>query len=570
MHASRASGGQDISLVATPAEDGPREAGISRVEKESALNGEADEAVDTATQRRKPLRFYMSFLCLVIMVFICSADSTIMAVSVPIITQELGGTTFQAFWANMAFTLTVVISLPIYASASDVLGRMIPLYTCYVLFLVGSVVFATANSMVVVIIGRLIQGLGSGGLDVLNEILIVDITTLKERPLYMGMMAVPMAVGTIAGPIIGAAFTEYATWRWIGWLNVPLIGVDVVLAALFLRLKALEEPLSNRFARLDWTGSGMFTVGAAAFVLPLSWAGNLYPWSSWKTIVPIVIGLIVLVIFAIYEAKPEAPLFPHRIFKSRTSLMTLLGGTIHGLVIYPATTYLPSFFQAVKLQSPFQSGVSLLPSCCGVVGFALLSGIAVEVSRRYLWHFWVSWISIAVGVGCLSILDRGSSVAESAGFQIVSGIGLGALWTVPALSMQASAATVEDQALAVGMLVAFRLFGALIGLAVGSTVFASVFEKSIAALLPLPAAAAPLGQASQAIGFIPNLKDLGVPKDVLGEILEVYRESFRWVWYVMAGFACVGFFSSLFIKEKSIETEETGKQHLQTGGNRRK
>lgn len=478
----------------------------------------------------------------------------------------MGGTTFEAFWASLAFTLTVVISLPIYASASDVLGRMIPLYTCYVLFLVGSVVFATANSMAVVIIGRLLQGLGGGGLDVLNEILIVDITTLKERPLYIGLMAVPMALGTITGPIIGAAFSEYVSWRWVGWVNVPLLGVDVVLAALFLRLKALDEPLSRRFARLDWIGSLMFTIGAAAFVLPLSWAGNLYPWSSWRTIMPLVIGLLVLLVFAAYEAKPDAPLFPHRIFKSRTSLMTLLSGTIHGLIIYPATTYLPLFFQAVKLQSPIQSAVSLLPSCCGVVGFALLSGIAVEVSRRYLWQFWASWITIAVGIGIISLFDRDSSVSETAGFQIISGIGLGALWTVPALSMQAGAASVEDQALAVGVLVAFRLFGALIGLAIASTVFASVFEKSIAALQPLPAAAAPLNQASQAIGFIPSLKGLDPQSNVLAGIIQVYRESFQMLWYVMAGFACVGFFSSLLIEEKSIETEETGKQHLQMEG----
>ncbi|KAJ0116042.1 hypothetical protein J7T55_004987 [Diaporthe amygdali] len=568
MDASRRPNSYDQGLAPVSAEVAPRATGTSPLEKSpSMLNNEADVAdvaVDTVGRRRKPLSFYMAFLCLVIMVFLCSIDSTIMAVSIPIITQELGGTTFEAFWANLAFTLTVVVSLPIYASASDVLGRKIPLYTCYVLFFVGSIVFATADSMAVVIIGRLLQGLGGGGLDVLNEILIVDITTLKERPLYMGLMAIPMALGTIAGPIIGAAFSEYVSWRWLGWMNIPLLGVDVALAVLFLRLKPLDEPLSDRFARLDWIGSLMFAIGAAAFVLPLSWAGNLYSWSSWNTIVPLVIGLIVLVVFAFYEAKPEAPLFPHRIFKSRASLLTLLTGTIHGLIIYPATTYLPLFFQAVKLQSPLQSAVSLLPSCCGVVGFALFSGVAIEISRRYLWQFWISWITISIGIGLLSILDRNSPVAETAGFQIISGVGLGALWAVPALSMQASAATVEDQALAVGILVAVRLFGALIGLAIASSVFASIFEKSIAALQPLPAAVAPLGQASQAVGFIPSLRGIDVPSNVLSQILEVYRESFQVLWYVMAGFACVGFFSSLFIQEKSIENEETGKQHLQT------
>lgn len=460
--------------------------------------------------------------------------------------------------------LAVVVTLPVYASASDVLGRMLPLYTSYVLFFVGSIVFATAKSMTVVIIGRLIQGFGGGGLDVLNEIIVVDITTLKERPLYMGLLAVPMALGSIAGPIIGSALTEYATWRWIGWINLPLLGLDVFLAAFFLRLKALDEPLRSRFARLDWIGGVMFAIGATAFALPLSWADNIYAWASWQTIVPMVIGVLVLVALGFYEAKPEAPLFPYRIFKSRTSLLTLVNGTIHGLIIYPATTYVPLFFQAVKIQTPLHSAVSMLPSCCGVIGFAMLSGVAVEVSRRYLWQFWASWVTIAVGIGLLSMWDRDSSLAMTAGFQIIASIGLGALWTVPSLSMQASAGSVQDQGLAVGILVGSRLFGALIGLAIESTVFASVFEKSISPFEPLPDVAAALSQASQAVGFIPNLRGLDVSPEVLTGIVKAYRDTFQVIWYVMAAFGCVGFAASLFIEEKSIESEETGNQHRKT------
>ncbi|KUI64015.1 hypothetical protein VM1G_10798 [Cytospora mali] len=533
----------------------------SPAEKTSMLNDEAEEAGEATGKRKKPLSFYLAFTCLLIMVLLGAMDSTIMAVSIPTITQELGGTTIEAFWASLAFMLAMVVTLPVYASASDVLGRMTPLYTSYALFFIGSIVFATANSMTVVIIGRLIQGLGAGGMDVLNEIIVIDITTLKERPVYIGMLAVPMALGSIAGPIIGSAFTEYVSWRWIGWINLPLLSLDVLLAALFLRLKPLDEPLRSRFARLDWLGSIMFAIGATAFTLPLSWADNIYPWQSWRTIVPLIIGVLVLITLGFYEAKPEAPLFPHRIFESRTSVMTLITGTMHGLLIYPATTYVPLFFQAVKLQTPLHSAVSLLPSCCGVIGFALLSGVAVEVSRRYQWQFWVSWVTITVGIGLWSIWDRNTSVAETAGFQIIAGVGLGALWTVPSLSMQASAATVQDQALSVGILVGSRLFGGLVGLAIGSTVFASVFQKSIAPLEPLPDAAAVLSQASQAVGFIPYLRDLDVSSEVLDGIVKAYRETFQVIWYVMAAFGCVGFVASLFIKERSIESEETGNQH---------
>lgn len=416
--------------------------------------------------------------------------------------------------------------------------------------------------MSVIIIGRLLQGFGGGGLDALNEILIVDITTLKERPLYLGVMAFPMAIGTILGPLMGAAFTEYVSWRWLGWFYLPLLGIDVLLAIFFLRLKPIDEPLRARLARVDWIGGIVFALGASASALPLSWADNLYPWSSWRTIVPLVVGIITLIGFGFYEAKPEAPLFPYRIFQSRTSVMTLVTATIHGLIIYPATTYIPLFFQSVKLQTPLQSAVSMLPSCCGVVGFALLSGVTVEVTRRYAWQFWAAWITIAVAMGLFSLMDRDTSVAETAGFQILGGVGFGALFTVPPLSVQADVA-VEDQGLAVGILAGFRLFGAMIGLAIGSTVFASVFQKSLATLESLPEVAAALNSPSGALAFIPRLRDLDVSPEVLSEIINAYSKTWHVIWYVMAAFSCLGLITSLFIRENSIETEDVGRQHIQ-------
>jgi MFS family permease len=87
--------------------------------------------------------------------------------------------------------------MPITTSLSDVLGRKIPLYASFIVFLAGSVVFAVANSMNLLIIGRVLQGLGGGGLDVLGEVILADITTLKERPLYLGLFSIPMAGGAI-------------------------------------------------------------------------------------------------------------------------------------------------------------------------------------------------------------------------------------------------------------------------------------------------------------------------------------------------------------------------------------
>ncbi|KAI0835037.1 MFS general substrate transporter [Hypoxylon sp. FL0890] len=525
-------------------------------------NENENGAENLPTGPKKPLRFYLAFLSLVIMVLLVTLDSTILPVALPVITKDLHGTSLDGFWANLTFLLAVVSTQPLYVSASDIIGRKPLLYAAFLLFFVGSIIFATANSIGVLIAGRLVQGLGGGGLDVLNEVLICDITTLKERPLWIGLLSIPLAAGSILGPVLGAVFTEYASWRYIGWLNLPLVAVSFGLAAYALRLKPVEGSLLSRVRRLDWIGMALFAAGSALFALPLSWGGALYPWSSVRTILPLIIGFLILVLFAVYEARPAEPVMPYRIFNSRTASATLLGGSIHGLVLYPLLLYVPLFFQAVYLQAPLQAAISILPLCSVLIGFTAISGFAVEYLRHYRSQLWVGWATMATGVGLFALWGNDFSRAETASFQVIAAIGLGTHFVVPAIAMQASASRVEDQGLAVGTLVSFRLFGALIGLSVGSTTFSNTFSQSIARLGPLPESVALLSDSANAIGFIPSLRDVDVSPQLLDAIRMVYCTSMRTLWYFLAGASGLGFLTSFLIQNLSLETEEVGKQHI--------
>ncbi|KAJ5728544.1 MFS general substrate transporter [Penicillium malachiteum] len=495
------------------------------------------------------------------MVFLVSLDATTLAVAIPVITRDLSGSTLTAFWANISFTVAVVVIQPIYTSVSDIIGRKKPLYAAFALFGIGSIVFSVAHSMAVLIVGRVIQGLGGGGLDVLSEVIVADITTLQERAIYIGLLSLPMAAGCIAGPILGAVFSEYVTWRWIGWINLPIIGVALFLAVFFMRLKPIEQSFRSKFARIDWLGMLVFAAGCILFALPLSWAGNIYPWSSWRTIVPLVIGVLILVAFAFYERYPSDPVFPYRIFRSRTASMTLLGSFIHGFVLYTLLQYLPLFFQAVYLESPLESSVSILPFCCVVFVFTGIAAFAVDFFRKYRWEIWTGWAFLAVGCGIFSLWDRSSSLAITASFQVIAGIGIGTIFSVPPIPMQASALP-EDQGLAMGIMVVFRLFGALIGLAVGATTFSSVFANRIDGIT-LPASVALLKDPSQAVSFIPYVRTVDISPELRNLIRDAYKDAMQAIWYELAAFGAVGFLSSLFVKELTMETEELGRQQFE-------
>lgn len=455
--------------------------------------------------------------------------------------------------------------MPIITSLSNVLGRKIPLYASFVVFMAGSIAFALANDMPTLIVGRTLQGLGGGGLDVLGEVILSDITSLKERALYFGLFSIPMAGGAICGPIVGGALAEYASWRWIGWINLPIGFFGLVLFVLFFRLKTLEMGLAAKLASLDWAGMAFFVAGSTLFSLPLSWAGALYPWSSYQTLVPLILGLLILVAFGFYEARPTHALFPYRIFKNRTAAATLAGAFLHGAVVNGGLLYVLLSFQVIFADTPFQSAVKVLPICASIVAFSLGGAVAVQLLRRYKLVLVASWPCLVVGVGLFALWRPDSTDGVKYGPQVLAGVGLGVLFTVCAIPMSASCADVDDAPLAVGIMVSFRMFGGMTGLAVGSTVFHLVFEEHIAPLTSrLPEELAILADVREAVGFIPSLRLLDSSLPAYTEVIEAYRTSFMAVFLALTGLGAIGLLASIFIEELSLENEEMGRQGLQT------
>lgn len=418
--------------------------------------------------------------------------------------------------------------------------------------------------MATIIVGRVLQGLGGGGLDVLGEIIVADMTTLQERPLYLGLKALPIAIGSILGPTVGALFSSFVSWRWIGWVNLPLLGIAFPLVFFFLRLRPIDTSFKSNMKRLDWGGATLSLSGITLFVLPLSWAGSLYPWQSWKTIFPLVVGILLMAAFSIYESKPQAPVMPHRLFRSRTAVMTLLGNFMHGAMLFTLLQYLPLFYQAVMLETVIRSAVLLLPtsvtSVAGAVGAVIIVGI---VGKGYRWSIRVLWAVMTAGTGILALLEPDSSQSVRMGLPVIWGGCIGALMRLLHLPMQASVPSVDDTGLAIGLSLSFRLFGGLVGLAIGSTTFSNVFASSIAAIAELPGELSALRNGNEAISFIPKLRTLDISHDELQPVLGAYLTAMRAIFYAMTAFGGVGFASSLFTEELTLDKTEMGRQRFE-------
>ncbi|RDW58844.1 hypothetical protein BP6252_13320 [Coleophoma cylindrospora] len=514
-------------------------------------------------QGKKHYSFYLSIVMLATIALIVSWDVTALSLALPVIADQLHGTSFQSFWASLAFILGVAVTQPIYASISDVVGRKSTLYASIILFGIGSIVFATAKDMNVLVVGRLIIGLGAGGVDVLQTIILCDITTLKERPRWLGVMSMANAVGAVTGPFIGGVFAEQVGWPWLGWINLITAAITGVLTFFFLHLTPIEGGIKDKMRKLDWSGFALFTVVGTTVALPLSWGNSLYPWGSWQTLVPLIVGTLLLVPLGFVEKRAGVPMIPYQIFDNVSMITGIVSGFLYGSLMNSTLLYLPLYFQAVYLETPIEAAKSTLPLCCLIVSMSIFASLLIDWSRKYRIVMWVGWSLTTIFLGLNYTVGADTSRAQSYAFQALLGAGIGTALTATMISVLASVRRVDDEGLAVGMLVTMRFVGSLLGLAICSTIFSSVFKKSLSSLKDLPEQLAVLKDASQAVGFIPQLREIHVSEDVMHAVTRAYEDAFQTIWVVLAAFAGLATLLSVLTRENSLEKDDVGRQGFQ-------
>ncbi len=204
------------------------------------------------------------------------------------------------------------------------------------LFSLGAILAAvTYGSMTLLLVGRSIQGIGGGGILVLVEIVVTDLVPLHFRGNYFSTIASMWSVGSVAGPLVGGAFTQEVSWRYLFWINLPFIGIATPLVIWFLKLNLKTTSLGQQLRRIDWIGMVLFIGAMTGFLIPLTWGGVMYPWDSWRTLVPLLICAATLVVFIVWEDRfATDPLIRTRVIKNRTAAITFLGDFVQGVLLW--------------------------------------------------------------------------------------------------------------------------------------------------------------------------------------------------------------------------------------------
>jgi len=490
----------------------------------------------------KGLAFWLSYIAVTVSVFLSALDLTGVATALPTITADLnGGDNFV--WVGSAYALSSTAILPLSGSLADIFGRKPIMLICIVFFAVGSAIAGASHSMNMLIAARTIQGIGGGGIINLTEIVVSDLVPLAERGLYQGILGMVWSFACGIGPPIGGSFAEKASWRWLFYLNLPLTGIAFGLVLLFLRVRSPEGSMKEKLRRVDWLGNFIVIAGTTLAVTGLTFAGVRFPWDSVQVLAPLIIGLALIGVFILYEAKvPREPSIPWEILTDRTTLSGYAGTFINGITTISILYYIPVFFQACLGASPIRSGVDMLATALVIAPAGLSAGIMVQVQHKYRPANYVGWMLTVVGFGILSLLRADSSVGKWVGYQIIAAVGSGMIYAASIFPVLAPL-SVERTASALAFYAFVRAFAQTWGITISSTILQNELKKK------LPAAFVsqfPDG-AEIAYAAIPLIGNLQEP--LRTEVREAFALSMAVIWQTMIGISGAGIITVFFLKE---------------------
>ncbi|KAK0702245.1 major facilitator superfamily domain-containing protein [Lasiosphaeris hirsuta] len=502
-------------------------------------------------------RFWVIIATLCIIAILSALENTVVTTSLPYI------------WVTNVFFLTGAAVQPLFGQLANIFGRRYTTLGIVILFTLGSGIAGGASSGAALIAGRAVQGMGGGGINMIVDVIVSDLVPLRERGNYIACILMVYFIGTAVGPYVGGAVVENTTWRWVFYINLPVGGLSIFLILVFLQVKYDKEmSFAQKVRRIDYIGNLLLISSTVSILWALTYAGIQYPWSSWRIVSPLVIGLVGLVAFAAFENTKfvREPVIPPRLFANRTSAAVFAVTFLNSALLYWMFFFLPVYFQAVLLSSPARTGVQLLPAIFIAIPGAVAAVLLLAKFGKYKPLHWMGFGLNTIGLGLFTLLDKNSSTAEWIVFQMVAAGGSGFVLNtlLPACQAQLSEA---DQASATATWSFVRSFGSIWGVAIPATIFNNYISKSVHQVSDLTVAARLMAGNAYSSGTASFVKSFEGP--IKEQVIRLYTDSLKEVWRISIIFSGVSFLLVFLEKQIKMRTEletEFGLEKRTSGG----
>lgn len=523
----------------------PADGGEAYAEDQPLASQQKDNEATTPARKSRGWRFWITFLAVCVTAFLSAVELTIIAPILPSIAEAMPqDTSISATWITSAFLATSASFQPFFGGLADAIGRREALLLALIIFLGGSALSSVSKNMLEMVLGRGLQGFGGGGMMVVGQIIISDITTLAERGYFLGMVSISSATAAMTAPLAGGWFATF-NWRVAFYINGP-IGVLAIALLLPAKLSKPQLSLSEKILRLDLVGSLILFASIVSLLLGLSEGGVRAPWVSVQILLPLSLGVVGLALFLLAEWIPNRfvkhPIFPLHLFKHRTAALAFLMTFLHGIILYGATQCLVLYFEN-QGASPLQAAINILPANVPSTPASFAAGILMAVTGRYRKQIITCEFLMTLGIGLLILLQFDSPKWQWIVFQLIASTGLGGLYSLLLPPIQACLPS-NELAHATATFGLCRSFGAVWGVS-GSLI---IFQVVAGSLLPLVRGAEQAGiTGATAIDFVPIVSTL-MPIEFRAGLQQVFNHAIRKAFMVLTPFAGLGFISSLFLK----------------------
>jgi EmrB/QacA subfamily drug resistance transporter len=367
---------------------------------------------------------------LALAMFLGALNQTIVATALPTI-----GRAFDDFenlsWVVIAYLLTSTVVAPLYGKLSDIYGRRGMMLVALGVFMAGSAAAAAAPSMLMLIIGRGLQGIGGGGIVPLTQSIIADAVPPRERGAYQAYTGSVWIVAGAVGPVLGGVIAEHLHWSVIFWLNIPLGIAAAMLSQRQLKLL----PVHERGHTIDLTGAGLMMISAISLLLALTWGGTRYPWLSQQIVFLVIAAVVLAAVFVWWVMRVPEPFLPLAVLNNPIMRVGCITTACTQGVSIGLTIYVPIYYELVHGLSASDSGLALIPIVMMTTPGSFLSGRAMLYMNTYKWVPIVMLSIAAVAVIALVIHPLMPVWIVSVISGIV-GLGTGASYPVVTVSIQ--------------------------------------------------------------------------------------------------------------------------------------
>ncbi|HDS0917205.1 TPA: MFS transporter [Pseudomonas putida] len=407
---------------------------------------------------------------LMLAIFLGALDQTIVAVSLPAISAQFNDVGLLA-WVISGYMVAMTVAVPIYGKLGDLYGRRRMILTGISLFTLASIACAMAQDMQQLVLARVLQGIGAGGMVSVSQAIIGDFVPPRERGRYQGYFSSMYAVASVAGPVLGGWLTEYLSWRWVFWINLPL-----GLVALWAIHRALAGmPAQRREAQVDYMGAVLLIVGLGSLLLGITLVGQGHAWVDPAVLALFACAVLGLALFIAHERRCPEPLLPLGLFGNRVAVLCW------GVIFFASfqsislTMLMPLRYQGITGAGADSAALHLLPLAMGLPLGAFTGGRMTSRTGRYKPQILAGAVLMPVAIFAMALTPPQSGWL-SALFMLLTGIACGLQFPTSLVGTQ-SAVDSKDIGVATSTTNLFRSLGGAMGVACMSSLFLGLLHQ---------------------------------------------------------------------------------------------